>query len=472
MRGFFIHYLMRLKWSLKDPYTLGALLFTGVLSLLYWPGPVDPADVKFSFISEEEGLSSVCLVIIWVFVWPMLAGSVAGGSVAARGRDAFAQRPVPSLPVGARARVLAEAMLILTFVFVLRIPSFTLGESVHCNFYLPGLIEPQEHLRAAFILRSLYGTLIMFPAVLVWTAPSRSIHLYFMVRPLALIALMLLAMKLGCLATPLGCILTCIVLSAAILLTMDLEFHPPRMLKPSNGSPEARWRPGRDPESQLRRDRWLKPLPAVALFLALEALVIAIDQVVVLPEYGFYFMSVFVISFLFSLVALKPFGCNLFAVGIIIASSGSSRTSDFLRAWSILPVRIEAVLRSVYCHGFLIGLGIWVLAVTVEPLSSWLKTGELQFEGFGDNHAGRYILPMITLVPCLPAGLVAAATGDRLRGFLSVGAGIAILVGHHAFLMLGLAPAIHLGLLILFALVGGVPALTHLRAPRTVDTKG
>jgi hypothetical protein len=463
MIGFLRHYRIRLLAVLSDPYALFVFLFTALASLLYWPGLMEPAALDGLLPSDGEGLNEAFILIIWLFSWPIMVGNTAGGTVAAGGREALAQRPMPSLPVGTRTRMLAEACLVLTFVFIVRMPSYFAGEMVHVSFYLPGLLDAKETAFDAFVARTFYGTLVMLPVILVWTAPAQSPQVYFLVRPTVMIAAIFTALELGLLATPSSCIVTCGVLTAAAILLTTREFTAPRVRKRSRGSAQTRWRPGMDPEIRLRRDFWLRPLPWIAFFLALELFLFLFDSVVGFPEWGLYFCSSLVFGFMLSFVAMRPMALYFIDMGLV-GNKRSGRDSDAGRGWVILPVRREAVTRGIYVHGLVMGTLIWGLCLLSFMTYAWLKTGEFRIVDEDGDSLAKYMAPYIVLVPCLAGGLVNAAAGDWTRGGLTLASTIAIFISHTALLVTKAPPALHVGVLVLLVLLGGAPAWTHMRS--------
>jgi len=463
MNTFSRHYMIRLKATLTNPFAFCALFLSALAGLMYWPGLMEPTGPDTPLISIGEGVSETVLLLIWIFIWPMVAGNAAGGSAAGGRRAILAAKPQPSLPIGPRTRVLAETLLVLTFVLAVRVPACLLGDHFNWVFYLPGLMNPEEASAACFAKRSLWGALIMFPSIMAWAAPARSSNFYLMARPLTLGALLLVAIKLGFLADPLPCAWTCLVLSAGVLLTVGRE---PAMLgfqwRP-NGSPASRFRPCTDPESQLRRDLWLKPVPWIGSLLALQAGLVVLDRCVVLPDYGYYLLSCIVIGFMFSQVVLRPMGSIMIAAKLRRYSSGSG---EFMSAWSTLPVRREAVLRAVYLHGLTLSAFTWMLGAGINMFNTRLERGVWAMMDPDGDSAVKYIVPFAALVPCIAGGLTCAAVGDKVRGFTSLAAGVAVLFGHHIFLVMKLPTQVHTALIISFAIAGGVPQLVHLRKTR------
>jgi hypothetical protein len=167
------------------------------------------------------------------------------------------------------------------------------------------------------------------------------------------------------------------------------------------------------------------------------------------------------------MVALRPVNSFIIAVGL--RGGQGYVPGDFSAAWSVLPVPREKVMRGVYLHGFIMGTLIYVLALGVNILKSWIEFGAPGIYHEEGESAVLFAVPFAALIPCLAGGITAAATGDRTLSFLSLGAGIAVLVGHLACLMADLPGPLHAGLLILLAVVGGTPPLKHLRGPSSIS---
>jgi hypothetical protein len=468
MIAFSRHYLIRLKAVFTEPYAFSVFLLTGAASLMHWPGLIDTSRVIAPMFGTDSGMNEAALMLLWVFVWPMLAGGAAGGSVAGGGRDAMALRPLPALPVSMRTRVLAEAALIFTFVLIFRIPAVLLGESFYQTLYLPGLLDAREKAMDAFIDRSLLGSLMMLPAVLIWTAPSRNAQVYFLVRPVILILAMVAAMCLGLYATAPLCVLTSVVLSAIVLWGIGREFSMPHFFDSGIEPAHRRWRPALHPHKRLRRDFWVRPLPVLCLLLLLEIVLMAIERAVGLGEWGLYMGSCFVYGFAFSLVALRPMGLY-FVETALSGRTGSPRGGDVGRAWITLPVRREAMTRAVYLHGLITGTLIWLLIMLAGCMFTYFRTGEFALKDSDGDSMLKFFLPFCALVLCLAGGLTNMAVGDMTRALISLGTAVAILFGHIGLLIAKASTLEKACVLGFLALLGGAPALVHLRANRDVD---
>jgi hypothetical protein len=474
MRSFWQHFSVRLKAGLTEPFTLLVLLFSGLASLIYWPDLVDSSCaggalwMGMSDLSETrielqdefgEGFG-MFILLLWIFIWPMLSGNLMGGTAAGGKGEGFISRPLPPLPIGARSRMLAEVLVVWVFVLAVRLPYLFLGGFAHETFRFPGTYMGDVAFRTHFIQHTLVGAVIMLPTLLAWTGPAKTFHGY-LARPFVFTLLLYAGMKLNWLATVSSCILFCLFLSLGVLLLVNRELTLPRLPDRSVPAKGSRYRMGQDPEIRLLKDQCLKPLPWTLSLLALQAVLVVVDQCVELPRFGFYMGSALVLGFLFSMVALRPVSSLIIAAGF--RGGLGYKSGDFMAAWSVLPLPREKVIRGVYLHGLLTGILIYVLALGVSALNTWLETGTWAICHEDGSPAGRFAVPFLALVPCLAGGLTGAAVGNRVSTILGVGAGIAVLVAHLACLVNKAPLSLHFVILIGLAAVGGLPALRHLK---------
>jgi hypothetical protein len=349
-----------------------------------------------------------------------------------------------------RTRAFAEALVPLVIVGALWLLFLVLVEGLSIKV-------------GWFALAWLTGALPVFPVLLLFVAPAPSTQLYLW-RPLVPIALLFVPLRLGLLENPSTVVATCLPLTAVSLLLVDWTPSLPRLGARAVPPPEARRRVGRSPETQLRRDFWLRPFPAAAALLSVQALLVGVDQFAVLPRYGFFFASLLVFSFSLSLVAMRPLGLDLIASSL--AGKSGLRLGDFGRAWSVLPVRREAVARGVYVHGMITGVAIGTLFLGANLLTTWLRTGEPRFIDASRAPGPEFFLPFAAAIPCLAGALTAGAMGDRVRGILSLTSMFVVFVSHVACLILQVSPPLHGWILIVIAMVGGLPPLIHALSPR------
>lgn len=468
LSSFFKHFLIRLMAVFTSPSMFAYFFLTAISSLLYWPGLVDPEQFGFSLeFDRKGGGSESVLVFMWIVCWPMLVGSVAGGGVTGNGKEALAVRPLPSLPVGTRVRALAETLLIVLFALAVRIPCLIWGEEVYQSFYLPGLLDSNCMARDAFLDRSIMGTFIMLPAILCWTAPAPGPRFYFIVRPLALVLMYLIAMPMGLLATPMSCILTCTGISALILFSVGREFHPPRWWGKAPTPAHVRYRTGCNPEKRLRRDLWTRPLFMFWVLMSVEAVLLILDSFEVFPDLGFYMASSIVFGFIFSFVVLRPLGVYMIDAAVV-GKTGSPANDDYHRTWMVLPVRREAMTRGIFFHGIIAGLVLWGAVLAVNLVNSWLTTGEARLMDMDGDSANRYLLYFVAVVPCIAGGLVSFAVGSIFRGIFNTVLAGAVFFSHVTLLVKKAPPALHVTVVALLALMGVCSVLRFLKSSRDV----
>lgn len=462
LRAFARHFRVRLGSVLRDPGALLVLAAAGAATILLWPGVSAPADGGWTPTSAGTSPAPAALegttVFLWLLLWPVLPVIAAAGRVAPSARgDAFAQRGCPALPVTPRARMLAEALLVLLAV--------ALAHAIRA--LLPGAPAP------AGLLRELVaGALVALPVLLAWATPAPSVALLW-IRPSLVVLALLGAAALGVLATPAGAVATGAALSAAVLAGAHLDLSALRSFPRRPDRPPSAARPAIDPARRLRRDfllerlRRLGPL-AAALLLVLSA-VLAADAIRPLPPFVTLAVSVLALSQIFAL-ALRPAGSAL--VPWAFRGSSGARAGDLVRAFSVLPVRPESVRRAAYVHGLVVALGVWGASVAVVALRALSRTGRLALtDADGDS-----LLPLLILGLCVvpvAAGLVvSAASGDGFKLALSGGAllglfnlpGMAYLVVASLLGQGARAGAVAaLGLIALLTLAGSLPPLLLLR---------
>jgi hypothetical protein len=466
MNGFLKHWTVRLRATVGDPWALTLILLSGLLSLVYWPGLTDPSGAGWLGVGvavPPVPIIGVTMLLLWIYLWSMLMGGTAGGRVAAGRRSrTFVARALPALPVGAWARALAEALVILTLVLLARAPWFFLGGWVHGALGAPGEFAGEAVYRAEFAQQSFFGALLILPFLLIWSAPARTIEAQ-KARPLLWVVLLFVALRLGLLETPLGCAGTSAVLTALSLFAITLEGSIPLPWKRAAGPAASRHRLFRHPELQFRRDAWLRPLPVAGALVAAEAFLIALDQWVLLSERTFGLINVLVGACLLSFVVMRPMGSKLAAAGVWGWGGCGALPGEFSETWSVLPVRRELVLRGVYLHGLISGAALWIGILLVGSLVRWLGTGEISLLGPEKGFLAELLFPLATVIPCLAVFLIAGAAGDRPRAVLSTGAFLVIVHLNIVLLVLETPTVVRLGTLAAIALIGGLPPLRHLR---------
>jgi hypothetical protein len=210
----------------------------------------------------------------------------------------------------------------------------------------------------------------------------------------------------------------------------------------------------------------------------LVVVLLALDLYRSLPMYALPLVSGLLISTAIVL-SLRPFDSNLIGMGL--SGKQGARIGDFMRAWSVLPVRPGSVLRLVYLHGLVVMGGLWLGFVVALMARSWFRFGRLGLLTADGGDLSVVVIPFAAAVPCLAGLLVAAAVGDRTRSIISGVCFLLVFYGH--LLLFGvLASAFgresNLPILIDgaflagLALLGGTLPLVHLRRAqvRSIET--
>lgn len=476
MSGFVTHFRIRLRANLTDPRALTAMIVTALATLILWPGPMPTSGPRLLFGGEPMPAGMATLyVFMWIWLWPAVASLRVGGPTAAGGAGGLLfQRGHPALPVGPRARVLAEVAVIVAFVLVVRAAALLAAPWLHD---VAASAKPYPGLAvfaAEFGRHTLEGLVVMLPALVVWTLPSRWPQLLF-ARAAGVVVVQLAAMKLGLLATPGLCTITCLALAGAPLALVGREWRLPRRARARRRRAAVLARPAQPPHRQLVRDFVVRPLPWAIAMLAAQGLVLAAGLLVwpgvqLLGEDSpglVYFGTVVVLSFALSFIALRPMGSAQAVAGLF--GKPNYREGDFIMAWSALPVRREWVLRGVYLHALLVSLFIFALALGVNLLMAVVEHHQWAVLDFERNPAARVFVPLVAAVPCV-AGFVAASTAARRGKALLAGLALLVIVHGHLLMMILKVPAVlHAVVLIALALVGGVPVLFDLQRRAAPD---
>ncbi len=462
LAGFRRHFVTRLRASGTEPSALLVLAGAGLASALLWPGVSGPdgSGWRVGPTGAEAATPEIELaaVLLWMLLWPVLPVTAAAGRATASSRgDALALRALPNLPVRVRSRMLAEVLLVLGFV----------AAAWLVRLALPGPPGPAVQLAALA-----NGALLALPMLLAWAAPAPSFPLLWL-RPVLVLVALLGALQAGLLATPVRLAATALTLSAGVLLAGDRELRWPSSLRWRRTRPEPRWRPALPPRRRLRRDFLGEPIRRLglvaALLVLLQAAVLIADYVSPLPPFVVLVVSAVTFGQILGF-ALRPAGSALIAWGF--RGRSGTRTGDFLRAWSVLPVRPESVRRAAWLHGFVVTLGVWSGAALFVAARTWLRTGRPGFVSSDGDSFFPVLLLGLSVVP-VAAGLVAsAAAGDGTKMALSGGAllglfnlpGIVLIVtaslaGHGSR-----APVLlSLGTVVVLTAVGSLPPLILLR---------
>jgi hypothetical protein len=470
MNALLRHLWIRLGATLREPWALGVLVGTGVVTFAMWPAPMPASGPDLFFAGEREAAPlATMFVFMWIWLWPSLAGPTIGGRSAVAGLGSpVSVHPNPALPVGAKARVVAETLLLLVAVLLLRAPALFMGEWIHATFALPGAYPGDAAWMTAFVGRSLVGAAIMLPSVVAWVIPSGNPQAMF-ARAGIVVAIELIAMWAGLLATPGSAIATAGTLAVVQLRLVGREFHGLRTWWRRRGRRGRLSRPPLAPDRQLVRDFVLRPMPFALTLLGLQVLLVVGDatffpKLHLLGEDGpglLYMGSSLMLGASLGFLALRPMASAQAIAGVL--GKVGYRPGDFVAAWSVLPVRRESVLRGVYLHGLLATGAIWAAAILTGIVSTWLDKGTVDASKFFGGSPGELLVPMVAVVPCIAGLLTAGAAGRKGKAMLAGITMIAVFHAHFALLILRAPVAIHAAYLLLAAALGGAPILTELR---------
>jgi hypothetical protein len=495
------HFLTRLRMTARDPFALGLLAFAGAVTVPLWafglrihplfardcpwPGGLTtftgPAPTLFQLAIRPPDPAVAFSLLLGA---ALVAGAALGRETAHRLWPAAPVRGMPALPLGPRARVVADVLVAASCVliaraFVLWLGGVRLGRTLFGHdpalatypevarlgmTLLPSLRSEALAYTSSFVMSTILGSLLSFPLVLAWATTMR-LDARGLVK-LAVAALLVFgAASVGAMAHVGSALLVCVGLSAFLLVRLD----DGRRAGSALPARPLRFRVSAGPAAQLRRDAWQGPverlwwvlLLAVALPLTLTAIgrTSGFDSPAARTIWlrGAASTTAFLLQWPTLLaLTLFPFGLTL------VPSATPARglfSGAFLRSWGALPVWPERAIRAVYAHGLLAaGLAWLMLCLQVRLLGARLGPA-------------LYELPVVLLMPGLA---VCEAVGDRRRGLIAVGALAAFQFGlPFAFALLvdalGAVPhfvwkGMPLGIAgYAVGLAGALPPLVHLR---------
>ncbi|MCU0290877.1 MAG: hypothetical protein MUF10_02665 [Thermoanaerobaculaceae bacterium] len=462
LRGLWLHLKARLRALATHADGLVILIVAGGAGVMLWPGLTAAGDAGWRLAlapepDAERGAFELAVMLMWMLLWPVLPVVCATGRATGASRgDAFAQRALPALPVGPRARLAAEVLIVLAIAVAARLV-----------WWLAGPPAPE-----GYLLDTAMGALVALPMVVAWAAPALTVPLLW-VRPTMAVVALFAASRLGLLATPAGLAAVTLAITAGLVLTVGLEIPRWRTAPRAASGTMAMSRPALPPDVQLRRDFWLEPWRrlgwVIGGLVALPVVLLVAERLVTLPPYTVYIGSLLAFSQLVAL-AFRPAGSALF--GWALTSRNGAGTGDFGRAWAVLPVRPESVRRAAWAHGLVAVAAVWVVVVAFVAVLNWSRTGVLGLDTPGFRIASQLLLAGLAIPPMV-AGLLAAGTaGDRLHMALSGGSllaifnlpGIILLVGSQVMGRESKVPMVAtVSLLVGLALLGSLPALRLLR---------
>ncbi len=417
MRGLTIHLSVRLRQVLRSPGAILSLTLTGFATLLLWPAPVSLPEL-------DQQLVLVVPLVMWLWLLPVAAcHAVAGRAAGGRQTFGFAVGANPTLPVGPASRATAEALLVAVSLVAVRVAVFpALSGTLVMDF--PGVGSPDTFM--AYLVSTLSGLVIVVPFLLAWLSPSRSLNEYW-TRPSVLAVVYLPFVAFGADREPVGWTVMAVVLwvLAAVLFNRPM----PQLALDRLGVWGAvrMVRPACDPRVQLRRDQWGRPLRVVAPLLFVGFAAAALGGAGTLPEEPLAMLTGGTVGVFFALVGLRPLGSNV----VLASLSGKDgyRTGDFVTAWSMLPVPRTAVVRGVFAHAFVFGVGSTLLLLLMRVVWVWFAPGELTVQGLvGGGFFKLLLTPLILAIP-LGSFLTCAAVGRTVLAYLSLIAVLLLFIG-------------------------------------------
>jgi hypothetical protein len=461
------HYWIRLRMVAQDPVALSMLALAGLASLL----PTHRISIRMLDRNAEAAAIAIAisLQLLLLLVWVPLAALPVAGTRSRSVRSTASGRVLPALPIGPRSRALAEALAALTLVLLARTPALLLygtdiGRFGLRNQFFGDGFSGFSLFCAVFLRESLLFALFALPLLIAWCAIPR-LDGAGLARTTLLTMIVTGATLAGLASRPLWALAFSAVLSTMALLGLEWNLPGRRAAGPRSTAPVAPmvipWRPSPGPLGQFRRDQLFGPLFRPGVYRAVGVaipLALAFQAATGGRRAG---MGMALTAFLLLLSAnllVFPIGVRLVpSSGVGAASLFSGHFSD---AWAALPVRREQVLRAVYAHA-------WVVSCLV-----CLCFCSIVMSNRGASSALLFELPGL---PLTAAFVLCAAAGDRPRGSLALGCLLAfqfvIPVMSMAVYAVGLRDASPSGLALylpgyILALIGGLPPLIHLRAPR------
>ncbi len=434
MSGFARHLVVRLRACASEPGSALVLVLSALATVLFWPGTLTPEGAwRLPGSAPEQGAAGAVMLVLWLAFWPAMPAIVAAGrAVTESRRESAMARAVPALPVGRVARMAAEALVVLLPVLAVHVPLLFAGGEVRLLLGYTGPFAGDAAFRAAVAGDALLGAVLMLPTLLMWLAPASCMETMFW-RPMALAAVLALAMRAGLLASPLSLVAVSAALSAVPVLAISRDWSRRRRRAADTGGAASRSRLFRPPSVQLVRDFVLRPLPLLAAVVVLEAVLVVADRAGSLPDMTLYWGSTLLLSVAFGFVGMRPMLSKQVIAGVWGAPG--FRPGDFMGAWARMPVRPGSVLVGVWVHGAVAAAALWGVVLTVALLSRAADPAAAA-EPLAAGAVGRIILPMALLLPSVPGLLAAAAVGDRTWSWIC---GLTLFLGVHLAMVMLIA---------------------------------
>jgi hypothetical protein len=463
IRAISAHVTGRVRSIASTPSSIAALLVCAIISAFFWPSltPTGTAPWGLDLGTpgpqreiEEAAMLNVSLAVIgvlWVGFFPMLLGMVIRPKATSAGRNSEIELGHPALPIPTRVRIICEAVTVMALIMVTRIPFVLWRERLAGG---AGLYP--ENIAGPFAL----GALVLTPALLLVLGRSRALEYMFFGATVVGI-LVCAAMPLGLLETPTSLTLTMLPMCVAALWFAGRA--PSRVAFSLHGFDSGILRrPAMEPESRMRLDFVVKSLILLVPFALAELLIMALYGWGKVGGMTFYLGSVIVYSLMIGFVVLRPMGSAQAIAGVW--GKAGYQPGDFARAFSVLPVRRELVLRTVWLHAFVTGSLVWLAVILTGAFNARMTLGQLLFFTDSDGRfIGEIMLPLLAMIPCAAGFLVEGTAGNRKMAFFT--GALFMLSPQIMFIMLiaGARATVAIPLMIAVAMIGGLPAFRLFR---------
>lgn len=400
----FRHARIRLTAVVRQPVSLLLMLCFALMTVGLWPGLAAPSGPWFGFgISPAEApIMALLISLIYLYLWPTLVALRAGGRAvtSAASGDDDVTLALPALPIGRKARMAGEILVIFLFVLVAR------------GAVLPFLAADK---RGAYALHTLAGALVLLPIMACWARRTGTFDLQAAMA-LVVALLELGAQKLGLLAGMVPLATVSAFLTTAVLV-LDVPFLRTLRTRPGRRAGAAvGFRRALPPAARFRRDLVALPMRRYGLLYLLAigfatALMLAgnLDRLAFLVGMVLAFIAVFVL--------LKPLGSNLLGWGL--KGRRGVKTGDLYRALSVLPLRRETILRGIYCYTLAAAGTLWLGAVVLIAARVYLRTGEPLWHASQTGDLNLFLWPSLLLVPAVAGFIVSATAGKRVLYYTS-----------------------------------------------------
>jgi hypothetical protein len=442
------HFVSGVGMTARDPFALGLLVFAGAVTVPLWGFGlgIHPHDARqlpwphgtVTFNGPAPMALQLAIrlphsaVVFALLLGAALVAGALGPSSARRRWPAAPDRGMRALPLGPRARVVADVLAVSVYVLIaralllgsggIRLGRTLFGHDPGLATYpevarlgatiLPFLASPEAAYASSFVVNTVLGTLLALPLVLAWATTTR-LDARGLVKLVVATLLVFGAASVGVMAHAGSALLVSASVTAFLLVRLD-DGSRAESVRPAR---PLRFRPCPGPCAQVRRDACLGPFRrlwwafllagALPLTLTLWGRAIGFDSE---PGRAIALRGLALTTALLlqwpTLLALV-----LFPLGLALVPSVTPATrlfsGAFLRSWSGLPVEPRRVIRAVYAHGLLAAAFAWLmLCLQVKLLG--MRLGPALYE-----------LPVVFLM----AGIaVSEAVGDRRRGLVGVGA--------------------------------------------------